>query len=247
MKRVTSLSTAALALAVSLAAILCGCSLLPPLSGSGRLTRSAYPVSGFTGIQASQSFQVSVVPDPSYSVTITCDDNLLRYLVVERSGTSLRLGLVPGYMYSGVTLVAEVHMPVVEVIDASGASTVRLASGLAASSRFAVVLSGASTCEVASAGCGDASFDISGASLVTCDGTASGLTLILSGASRANLLNCAGSRATVTLSGSSEAWVDVGTRPIDLSASGASTLYYGGTPTLAAHDLSGGSRIVRVR
>jgi hypothetical protein len=247
MKHVMSLSAAALAVAVGVAGILSSCSLLPPVRGSGRLTRSAYPVSGFTGIQASQSFQVAVVADPSYSVSITCDDNLLRYLVVELSGTSLRLGLVPGNTYAGVTLVAVIHMPVVEVVSASGGSTVRLASGLAASSRFAVVLSGASTCEVASAGCGDASFDISGASLVTCDGTASGLTLILSGGSRANLLNCAGSRANVTLSGSSEAWVDVGTRPIDLSASGASTLYYGGTPTLAAHDLSGGSRIVRVR
>jgi hypothetical protein len=51
----------------------------------------------------------------------------------------------------------------------------------------------------------------------------------------------------VSLSGASEGWVDIGARPLDLSASGASTLYYGSSPALVARELSGGSRIVRVR
>jgi hypothetical protein len=242
MKRIALLSCAALAV------LLAGCSLLPPVTGSGTLTRAMYPAAGFSGIQASQAFMVRVVPDPVYSVTITCDSNMIRYLIVENSGTGiLRLGLNPGYNYLGVTLIAEVHMPAITSIDASGASTVRLDPGFSSANALTVVLSGASTSELASLVCGDLSLDLSGASQVTGMGSAAALSMHVSGASRANVLNFSGTRASVSLSGASEAWVDVGTKPLDVSASGASTLYYGGTPAMVARDLSGGSRIVRVR
>ena len=233
--------------ALALAAILVGCELLAPVSGSGRLSRSVYPAAGFSGIQASQSFVVRVVPDTVYSVTITCDDNLVRYLIVDYSSGTLRLGLVPGYNYFGITLIAEVHMPTVTTIDASGASVVNLDSGFSSGNGLTVVLSGASQCGLSNMVCGDASFDVSGASLVTCAGSAGTLTLHVSGASRANVLNCTGTRASVNLSGASQAWVDVGSKPVDVSASGASTFYYGGTPALGVSDISGGSRMVRVR
>jgi hypothetical protein len=241
MKRIAFISCAVLV------ALLAGCSLLPPVSGSGTLTRSMYPAAGFTGIQASQAYQVRVVPDTVYSVTITCDSNMLRYLVVENTGTTLRLDLVPGYNYLGVTLIAEVHMPTIMVISASGASTVRLDAGFATPQGLTIILSGASTCELASLLCGDLSLDLSGASQVNGTGSAAAISMHVSGASRANVLNCAGARASVNLSGASEAWVDVGARPLDVSASGASTLYFGGTPAMTTRDLSGGSRIVRVR
>ena len=88
-------------------------------------------------------------------------------------------------------------MPVVTLIDASGASTVRLDSGFSSANGLTVILTGASECELATVVC--------------------------------------------------EAWVDVGPRPVDLSASGGFTFYYGGTPALSAPNISGGSRMMRVR
>ena len=234
-------------LIVALAVLLAGCDLLPPVTGSGTLSRSTYTAAGFSGIQASQAFLVRIVPDPVYSVNITCDDNLLRYLIVENGTGTLRLALVPGYSYRGVTLIAEVHMPVVSLIDASGASTVNIDTGCTTPQGLRLVLSGASTCRLTNVNCGDLSVDVSGASQFTCTGSAAAITVNASGASHADVINCMGTRANVSLSGASEAWVDVGTRPIDVSASGASTLYYGGSPALNVHDLSGASRIVRVR
>ena len=238
----------ALLLCAAFSLLLAACDLLPPITGSGTLSRSTYPAAGFSGVQASQSFLVRIVPDPVYSVNITCDDNITRYLIVEHDGTgTLRLALAPGYNYMGVTLIAEVHMPAVSAIDASGASTVNIDSGCTAPQGLRLVLSGASTCRLSNINCGDLSVDVSGASQFTGTGSAAAITLNVSGASHADVLNCAGTLATVSLSGASEAWVDVGTRPVNLSASGASTLYYGGSPALTVRDLSGASRIVRVR
>jgi hypothetical protein len=235
-------------LCASLIVLLAGCSFLLPIKGSGTLSRSVYPASGFSGVQASQSFLVRIVPDPVYSVNITCDDNIQRYLIVEHDGHgTLHLSLAQGYNYTGVTLIAEVHMPAVNVIDASGASTVNIDSGCTAPQGLRLALSGASTCQLSNVTCGDLSVEVSGASQFTCTGSAAAITLNVSGASHADVLNCTGTRADVHLSGASEAWVDVGTHPIDLSASGASTLYYGGSPALNVRDLSGASRVVRVR
>jgi hypothetical protein len=242
MKRIALFFSAALIL------LLAGCSFLIPVTGSGTLTHSSCPAAGFSGIQASESFLVRIVPDPVYSVNVTCDNNLLKYLIVENAGGgTLRLALMPGYNYIGVTLMAEVHMPVVTTVYASGASTVRLDAGFAPAQGMTLSLSGASTCELTNVACGDLSIDISGASQLTCTGSAAAITLNVSGASRANVINCTGTRASVHLSGASEAWVDVGSHPVDLWASGASTFYYGGAPALSARELSGGSRIVRVR
>jgi hypothetical protein len=233
---------------LAVAMLLAGCSFLEPVPGSGRLVRAVYPVTGFTGIQVSQSFQVRVIPDPVCAVIITCDDNLLRHLVVVNNGTgTLRLALAPGFSYAGVTLIAEVHMPVLRVVDASGASTVRLDSGYASLQGLTIILSGASRCECPGISCGDLLVDISGASQLLSTGSAAAITMNVSGASRANVLDCTGAQARVSLSGASEAWVDVGARPVDLSASGASTFYYGGSPALLTRELSGGSRILRVR
>jgi hypothetical protein len=244
----TNMKRLALSFTAALAVLLAGCSFLIPVTGSGTLTRSSYDATGFSGIQASESFLVRVVPDPAYSVNVTCDNNVLKYVIVEKSGSgTLRLALVPGYTYAGITLIAEVHMPAVTIIDASGASTVKLEPGFAPAQGLSLVLSGASTAELTNVSGGDLSIDISGASHVTCTGSAAAIALNVSGASRADVLNCTGTRATVHLSGASEAWVDVGTHPIDLWASGASTLSYGGSPSLSVHELSGGSRIVRAR
>jgi hypothetical protein len=232
----------------ALVTLLAGCAMLQPVMGSGTLTRSSYPAAGFGGIQASQSFLVRIVPDSVYSVNVTCDDNVLRYLIVESpGGGTLNLSLMSGYNYTGVTLIAEVHMPTPSVIEASGASTVKIDSPIAPIQGLRLVLSGASTCEIAHLAGGDLSMDLKGASQATVTGSAGAMTLNVTGASQANVLNCTGTRATVSLGGASQAWVDVGTHPIDLSASGASTLYYGGNPALVTHELSGGSRIVKVR
>ncbi len=235
-------------LTILAAAVLAGCGFFPVVSGSGVMARSVYAVAECTSIQASHAFQVRVVPDAAFAVTVTSDDNVLPYLVVQRQGAGcLQLGLAQGYTYVGVTVTAEVHMPAVRTIDASGASIVRLDPGFSSTDPLTVVLSGASSCEAPSLAAGDVSFDLSGASTASVSGTAAALSAVVSGASHARLLDLAAASARVSLSGASDASVDVGARPVSLSASGASTLYYGGTPAFVTCDLSGGSRIVKVR
>ncbi|MGA2977619.1 MAG: DUF2807 domain-containing protein [Spirochaetia bacterium] len=226
---------------------LTGCSFYSFVAGSGTPITLQYSLSGFTCIQASQSFAVQVVPDASFSVTVTFDDNLAPYILVQTQGDStLVLGLKQGYSYQNVHLSAVVHMPAISTLDGSGACGFQVDAGYSSAAPVSIALSGASTFACAGMTCGDVTVDVSGASSATLAGSAANETIIASGASRANLINCAGISANVTLSGASEAWVEVGRGDLVLSASGASTLYYGGSPALHLLDLSGASKIVQV-
>ena len=74
-------------------------------------TTSMYGFSGYDRVTASQTFRVHVVPDLSYSVQVTCDTNIVPYLVIRQSGSGIELGLQQGYNYIGVTATAVIHMP----------------------------------------------------------------------------------------------------------------------------------------
>jgi hypothetical protein len=233
--------------AVVAAALLGGCSLLyPAVVGSGYLTTSSYGFGGYSSITASQSFKVHVIPDAAYSVQVTCDDNVVQYLVVRQNGSGIELGLQQGYNYMGVTVSAEVHMPALTGLGLSGATQAQVESGFFSTLPLAVTISGASFAGFKGMVCGTVSVDISGASTLTFVGAATTESLFVSGASTADLRNCTGTAADVNVSGASAAYVNVGSGHLGYSVSGASTLYYRGTPAFQQHDLSGASRIVSI-
>jgi hypothetical protein len=234
-------------LVAALAALLTGCMFFPVVEGSGILTTSAYPLAGFSKIAADQVCSVRVVPDTVFSVTVTCDDNLLPYLEVRANGVdSVQIGLRHGYNYRMVTFSADVHMPVLTSLDLSGASEARVDPGFSSSLPISLRLSGASLITATGLVCGALTADMSGASSLSVTGTAVHETVVASGASSANLLGCPAGGANVSLSGASTCRVDVGTGLITVSASGASTLYYGGNPAFSVLDLSGASRVVKM-
>jgi hypothetical protein len=238
------LFTATIAVA---AALLAGCSLLnPAVVGSGRLITSGYGLSEYNGIVASQAFKVHVVPDTAYSVQITCDDNVVQYLIVRKVGSSVELDLDQDYNYTGVTVSAEVHMPALNALDMSGASQAEVDPGFSSTLPLDVRISGASVVDLPGFVCGDVNVVISGASTLTFTGEAASETVKVSGASTADLGDCVGTDASVTMSGASKAYINVGTGQLGYSVSGASTLYYRGTPQLLQHDLSGASRLVHI-
>jgi hypothetical protein len=253
-------SLAALLLAVT------GCEFFPPIHGSGFPVTRSLSVTGFSRIQADTGFRITVIPDAVYSVSVTCDDNIVTYLVADEYSGTLRLGLQPGYSYSQVILSAVIHMPALTSLSLSGAAQARVDAGLSSVTSATVSLSGGSMASIAAYTCGPLTVDASGASTVTfatlaatsltavlsgassltASGTAPTESLALSGASSAHLEGLASSLAGVNLSGASRAWVNAGSGLINLNASGGSVLYHTGSPTIAIGDLSGGSSIVQL-
>ena len=217
--------------------------------------------SGFTNVEVGYAFEVEITQAASYSIKITADDNVLKYVRVSTIASSLKIDLEPGIIYQSVTLKAEITMPELHELMFSGA-TRGTVEGFASTHVLVLVLSGGSSLDMMDMSAGDVVMDISGASRVTgslqnsgdaqCDvsgastveleGEANDLLIYASGASGVDLSEYPVYDANVDLSGGSQATINLDGR-LDADLSGGSRLLYIGEPTMGNISLSGGSTV----
>ena len=241
------LSTLAFVLILS-ALIVSGCGPITAQSevirGSGNVVAREETFTGFDKVDVSQAFKVDISQGDTFSVVIRIDDNLVQYLQVVKQGNTLKIGLEPGRRYNirNATMQAKVTMPKLTRLDLSGASHGTI-TGFKSTKALDVDLSGASFLR-GDIEAGDARFDVSGASQVTLTGSAQDVTIDASGASIVELADFPVADASVEASSASSVTVNPSGK-LDVDASGASHVYYLGSPTLGKVDTSGASSINR--
>jgi len=230
------------------------------VKGSGNLATENYNLSDFTRVEAGTAFEVEVVQSGSYSVEVTVDDNLFKYVDVSKAGETLKIGLTAVTLLGPTTLKAKVAMPELRGLDLSGA-TRGTVSGFSSTENLDIEVSGASSVDLVGMSAGDAKFevsgagkvtgditaadtefDVSGASTVQLEGSAGDIVVEASGASRVKLVGFTVSNADVTLGGASTGTVNLDGR-LNANLSGASKLSYIGEPTMGTINTSGGSTL----
>lgn len=241
-----------------------GCMFYETLVGSGDLVEVQLGYTGFTALDIDAPFEVTVIHDNDYSVTVMVDDNVLDLVVVSQAGKTLSLDLSPQFGYSNLTLKAVVAMPVLDGLKMSGASTVTVidsssfpsvastdidvseASHLLISSvvtnQLTVSVTDASRATIGALASGT-TVTVDDASTVKMSGSSYDLTMISSSASSADLADFETTDTSATVSGASEAWVNV-KGSLDVNVSGASSLYYHGTASLGYFNIEGASSFI---
>jgi len=213
---------------------------------SGNVVTREFEISGFDRIDVGHAFVVDVTQGEPYNVALRVDENVLEHLDVVKQGDTLKIGLKSGtttaFSTTGITLEATVTLPELTGVELSGASHGRI-SGFESSKSLDAIVSGASHLSV-DITCSDARLDISGASQVRLSGSAGDVRINASGASIVDLADFAVADARVEVSGASKATVNASGR-LDAEASGASTVFYVGEPTLGTTETSGASSIQR--
>lgn len=210
------------------------------IKGNGHVATEERAVSDFSKIQVSSGITVIFTQDPNYSVKVTSDDNLVKYITTEVHGTELRIGIKNGKSFRNVTkLEVSVSAPSLDKIDLSGASTFTSTNSLT-SSKLDLMLSGASVINCNGTFDGITG-DISGASRVVLEGTTGSCNFEASGASNYQTPGLTTTTAIVNLSGASNCTLTI----VDVliaNLSGASVVNYYGNPSVTS-DLSGSSSI----
>lgn len=205
-----------------------GCGLFwPPVRGSGEVvTVQSSVLSGqpFSKLEVASSFYVNIKQGESYSVDIKVDKNIEPYLVTERKGDSLYIGLLPVRLIGVMTIRAEVTVPSLNELRLSG-RTSGILDGFKVDGEMEIKLSGASK-------------------LSWKNGQVNGALLIkMSGASNANI-DAKATSAQVDLSGGSKLlgalFVD---GDADFNLSGASFAGMKGLATSSKIKLSGASKM----
>ena len=196
---------------------------------------------GFSSVEASSAFQVTITQSTSYSVKISASERIFDRIEVTQQGQTLKIDVKPGVFFGVFNNKAEITMPSLENFALSGASR-GTADDFSSSNQFTAQISGASTLDLNNFNAGEINFEVTGASHLTGQGTASNLTSAVSGASTLDLTDLTVDNANIDLSGASHAIINL-TGRLDAQASGASNLQYIGEPTLGTINTSGGSTV----
>jgi hypothetical protein len=253
-------SIAAITIIISLLIVPCVSGCLFPVSGSGNLITEEFNFSDFNCVQVANVFEVEISQSDTFGISITADDNIMEYVIVNRSGDSLQVRLKQGYNYHSITAIAKISMPDIERLDMSGA-TEGVLNEFVSTNDVTVTVSGASNLTLSglSAGdvrvevsgasrvngnltAGDVDFEVSGASNLSLTGSGQALKAGVSGASKLSLDNFSTDNADIDVSGASTGVVNTG-GTLDANVSGASTLYYIGSPLMGDIDISGASSV----
>ncbi len=214
------------------------------LKGSGNIVEQTYTLANFDRVDASQTFKVTITPGEPFSVIVRADDNVQPYLDVRVQGSNLWLGLDNKHNYnlSNVTLQADVTMPELVYISASGTSSVT-ANGFVTDQAFTARASGASSIML-DVEAGAMTFEASGGSAIsgTCV-AAGGVQMDASGESHLALTGSGGGTLTLDLSGGSQfnGMINI-PGDVTLNASGISLIMLTGSGGTLALETSGGSR-----
>ncbi len=251
----------ALCLVMILAIPISGCGIFRILRGSGDTLEKSFDFTGFTRVSAGWTFDVTVSESESYAIKITVDDNLEEYLNVNKDGDRLNITMKNGYSYHNTHFKAEVKLPRLTAVTLSGASKGSV-SGFDSSDNFRLEVSGAShatladmsvgelAVEVSGASSvageinanGDARLEASGASTIELSGSAEDADITSSGASTVKLEDFSVQDAHAEVSGASNATVNA-SGTLSAEVSGASHLYYTGSPAMGDIDVSGASSV----
>jgi len=244
-----------------------GCSFNPlGIKGSGKIVSNSYDFENFTKIEAGNTFDVEIEQSEYFSIEVFCDDNIVKYLDIEKRGDTLVLGLENFQSYNYLDLKAIIKMPTIKKISGSGASDITIIDGFSLNNDLTLGLSGASSLsgdfeannlEINISGASDMfgnltiddlNLDLSGSSSLTLKGTAHDLSASISGSSDAHLYDLTINNAKIDLSGASDAFISA-YGEISVDASGSSTLFYkeNNTVTIDNVDLSGSSSLKKVK
>lgn len=221
-------------------AALTACNIVEGVQGSGNVVEQAYEFTDFDEVEFGHAFVATVTQGDTYNVLVRVDDNLVDRLVVEQDGNRVRIGMADGTMVTRGTLEADITLPDLTQLIASGASRVQL-NPFSLNDLLTANASGAAQIH-GDVDAVDLELDASGASTLFLAGTAANVHAVASGASTIDLTELSAVDAQTEANGASNVTVNI-TGILDADASGGSNIYYLGDPEMGDVQTSGGSNV----
>ena len=231
-----------LAAALSLSLLSSSCRRFRHIRGSGNAATEKRTMVNFTKVDISGGFKVILVQDSSLIVTVTADDNLLKYVKTAVEGDKLRI-------YTNRNLDSQTEMTItvgvkkLQEVDASGGIDVSSKSRINAGD-FAFDLSGSSHVNM-DLSAANVHTQGSGRTVMVLKGQAAAHNLDLSGSSDIDALDFVVGKYNIETSGASKCRVNV-LKDLSVHTSGSSDIEYRGNPSNVTNDKSGASSLTKI-
>jgi len=210
--------------------------------GSGKQQSEDRKVGDFSQISISGGYHVILKQDSSFSVKITADDNLLKYIKTNVTGDRLRIYSKKNFCNTG-EIVVSIGVKNLEEVKASGAVEVE-SDGKIHTQDLRLKLSGATkvTMDLNAA---NVTTTGSGSTELYLKGQATSHNIDLSGSGNVHAFDFVVGSCEIQTSGVGESEVNV-LNSLNVHSSGASEVKYKGNPSNVSNDKSGASSVEKV-
>lgn len=212
------------------------------VKGNGNVRTETRKMAGFTKVDISGGYKVTLKQDSSESISITTDDNLFKYIETTINGGTLRIHSRRNVCSSGETTII-IGVKNLDKISASGAVEVRSVGRLTVQD-LNFDLSGSTKIDM-ELYAGRVRTNASGSTEVYLKGQAASHEIDLSGSGKVEALDFVVGKYKIGTSGASECKINV-LNELDVHTSGASDIQYRGNPTKVNNDQSGASSIKKI-
>jgi biopolymer transport protein ExbD len=233
-------------LLLAVAAALSSCNLFggKRVSGSGKITVQDRKVSSFNSIEASGSVKVHIRQDSSSSVRIETDENLMEYVDVYTTGSTLVIKEKDGFnLDPSKDLIVYTSAPVYESVDVSGSGDIISDNIISGGEPLEMGVSGSGMINVQVA-LPKVSVDVSGSGDVILKGTSKEFSGSISGSGSIKAFDLTTDVTLLRLSGAADAEVTANQK-LDVSVSGSGDVKYKGSATVS-QSISGSGSVKKV-
>jgi len=210
--------------------------------GSGKITTEQRKATDFSRIDISGAYKIHLKQDSSLSISITGDDNLLKYVSTSVNGDKLVIKTTKTICLDD-SLVVNIGIRKLEELKSSGAVEVS-STGKITTGDLTIHLSGATKVNL-DLNAANVNSHGSGVSELNLTGQAATHQVEFSGVGKINAFDFVVGEYTINSSGASHCKINV-LKTLNVHSSGASEIRYKGSPSTVNNDKSGASSIEKV-
>jgi hypothetical protein len=210
--------------------------------GSGTKTTENRKAEGFTKLDISGNFKVHLKQDSSSLISITADDNLLKYISTSVDGGELHIKTKKNFCGDDSVVINIGIRKLDEINSSSTASITSVGKLNLGNVKFG--LSGITKINL-DLNAADIVTESSGMSELNLVGQASSHRIESSGVSKINAFDFVVSEYEINTSGVSNCKINV-LKKLEVHSSGASDIQYKGSPSTVDNDKTGASKITKV-
>ena len=229
----------------ALGVIFTSCNKDEDVTPSTQVTTVIKSITGYTGVNVSDAFTVFVsFSETEEKIQIEANANLQQYITVEKHNEQLVIKIDDNVDING-NVVLKVHITTKQLnaFYGMGASTIQLQNELNGTNLY-VELTGASSL-TGTIHVDQLNSELTGASILVLEGSSGSFIIDATGASNMSDFGFIVNNLTADLEGACNVHMTV-QQELEVTASGASNVYYKGNGVVVNQNLSGGSQIIKV-
>lgn len=209
------------------------------IKGSGHVIKETRTLGSFNSIDVGGAFEIELVKSDEEKIVIEADDNIMPHIRTRVSGNELDIENTED-INNPTELKLTIYYKSLSELDISGAAEL-FSSDVLEADNLELDFSGASEVTL-KLNVGSLEGDFSGASKVELEGSVRSAELDLSGATVVRAFGLEINDLELEASGAAVVKVLV-LENLSISASGASSVKYKGSPSIDLHDISGASSV----